>query len=491
MHPKCAQKEPTYLPNRVVDVSCSPPRLYLSRGESDKYACLSYSWGGDQPLKLTTDNLPFYLKELPLAQLPQTLQDAILVTQKLGIRYLWIDSLCIIQNVPADKKAEIARMREIYKHTWVTIAAASTKGAVEGFLAPRKVAPLQEVFVPFHSLMGELGAIGLVRSGIYRPVNHIETYLDPIERRGWTLEEKLLSPRLLIYSSTNLRWVCNTVSAHDGGNSTFRYKPMFDLLRIESNEPRDKRWRDIIRDYSSRLMTEDRDKLLAIAGMAAECNVDGQDEYLAGLWRKTLIPDLLWRVEDWIDDVTDHRPTRARPVDYRAPSWSWASLDLRVYWPNWQGDVVQHDDLHIAACRVTLAVGQKLYGEVTHGELRLRAPLVLQKAGQEVRPDDLSKEWVLSRDDSEDFESVDAYATARRFDNIANTDLPADRDLYYVFLGYLDKLGSKVWTGLLLHRESSPSVGDKTFVRVGWFSVDDAQITPALRNYSVEEVVIV
>ena len=98
MHPKCAQKEPTYLPNRVVDVSCSPPRLYLSRGESDKYACLSYSWGGDQPLKLTTDNLPFYLKELPLAQLPQTLQDAILVTQKLGIRYLWIDSLCIYSD---------------------------------------------------------------------------------------------------------------------------------------------------------------------------------------------------------------------------------------------------------------------------------------------------------------------------------------------------------------------------------------------------------
>jgi hypothetical protein len=57
----------------------------------------------------------------------------------------------------------------------------------------------------------------------------------------------------------------------------------------------------------------------------------------------------------------------------------------------------------------------------------------------------LSKEWILSRVDGEDFERVDPLATARRFDNIADTDLPADRDLYYVFLGYLDKLGSKVW----------------------------------------------
>ncbi len=124
------------LPTRVVDVGSSetldPPRLVLSHGKSGKYVALSHCWGGDITSKTTKALVAEYTKMLP--ELPRSFRDAIKITRELGFRYLWIDSLCIIQDSVEDWELESAAMRDVYRNAAVTLAAAASKNSQGGML---------------------------------------------------------------------------------------------------------------------------------------------------------------------------------------------------------------------------------------------------------------------------------------------------------------------------------------------------------------------
>ena len=133
-----AEKE---LPTRVLDLQSpgvlSELRVYETDGERGKYMALSHRWGKDKhkrPLSMTNGNRKALCESINFGDLPKTFQDAVDVTRKLGIRYLWIDSLCIVQDDDKDWEMESRRMEAVFANTFCTIAATSAKDSWDGFL---------------------------------------------------------------------------------------------------------------------------------------------------------------------------------------------------------------------------------------------------------------------------------------------------------------------------------------------------------------------
>src|ERR1700744_2598321 len=136
---RCRSTGDSVLPTRVIEVG-DPGRIRLMvpNGAMGRYVCLSHCWGGLQPLKTTKENLSSHLHSIPPQSIPKTYQDAIELTRLLGIKYLWIDSLCIIQDSTEDWGKESASMCAVYENCDIVIAATSAKDATEGFLRTRE-----------------------------------------------------------------------------------------------------------------------------------------------------------------------------------------------------------------------------------------------------------------------------------------------------------------------------------------------------------------
>ena len=144
-HPGCPLDIPSPLPTRVIDVkpaeSSSSVRILHSAGHVGRYAALSYCWGGSIRRSLSVANIDHYQRGLAVASLPKSIQDAIHVTRELNIRYLWVDALCIVQDLEDDKQHEIGRMQAVFQNATVTIVAACSPAATGGFLHQRSLTP--------------------------------------------------------------------------------------------------------------------------------------------------------------------------------------------------------------------------------------------------------------------------------------------------------------------------------------------------------------
>jgi hypothetical protein len=122
------------LPTRVLDVSADEPVLLLTNGKCAEYVALSHCWGGRTNQMTTLENYESHQRGIKLDSLSKTFRDAVQVTQSIGIDYLWIDSLCIIQNDEADWGKEAAVMGSVYEQAYCTImAAAASNGSVGCF----------------------------------------------------------------------------------------------------------------------------------------------------------------------------------------------------------------------------------------------------------------------------------------------------------------------------------------------------------------------
>jgi hypothetical protein len=153
-HPKCQRVSPasSELPTRVLEISILGEndvlsiRLYPNTAkEVAPYAALSYVWGGPQVFCTVQSNIASHNSEISLSTLPQTIQDAVVCTHNLGLKYLWVDSLCIIQDSTEDRDREIAHMAQIYRNAFVTISAAVAKGCLEGFLETKGRATTEDL----------------------------------------------------------------------------------------------------------------------------------------------------------------------------------------------------------------------------------------------------------------------------------------------------------------------------------------------------------
>jgi hypothetical protein len=317
-------------------------------------------------------------------ELAPTLKDAVLATQRLGFRYLWIDALCIMQDSTDDKNKELVRMQDYYRYAALCLQPTGLSSVQEQFLnkttAPkRKISDASYYFdsefsrsVTFLSSEGLQDEVFLeVKPKLY------QEEFEPLHKRGWVLQERLLCPRVLIFPGAGgLVWQCEEWETFDGKVYSYPGSPMrYRLGTSDVSQLADyglSGWQRVIEDFASRKLTDAGDKLVAIAALAHEFNerYGGQlGEYYAGYWQKHLSTplSLMWMVEPW-------RRTTAMTVK-RAPSWSWAAVDGMSIQMDFSTPSGSNIDCEILHCIVDLKDANQLFGAVEGGSLRLKCKL--------------------------------------------------------------------------------------------------------------------
>jgi hypothetical protein len=207
-HNKCQRPTEAILPTRLIDVGLVDDdiRLHITNNENLQYAALSHCWGGKVPLETTRMTLGRHTKRIVLNESSKTFQDAIRVTRDLGIRYLWIDSICIIQDDQKDWEMEAATMSQVYRNATITLSADAARNTSEGLFAStecRGKAHLEyqyECPAPDRSSTDEIHIRIRDKSGWPRAViSHAShaTSDSQLTPRAWAFQERLLSQRIL------------------------------------------------------------------------------------------------------------------------------------------------------------------------------------------------------------------------------------------------------------------------------------------------------
>ncbi|KAF2846086.1 HET-domain-containing protein [Plenodomus tracheiphilus IPT5] len=335
-----------------------------------RYAALSHCWGsGMNILKTTTQTLKDHKTGgIALETLPKTFQDAVTICQRLEISFLWIDSLCIIQDSSEDWRNQASRMAEVYENAVITIAASKAQDPSQGCFT-RTHWSYRGVLLPGY-------ADTFIRRVCVPPGAAFHSYHNhdewPLYKRGWIYQELVLSPRV-IHFNEELMWYCTT-HAKRGQSMTNKFHGMFSQSqkhkRFTAKDFR-RQWYQTIEAYSWRDMTFPTDKLPAIAAIAErQQQLRPNDQYLAGLWKSTLLFDLLWYIKDKHATID----LRSQITDGNVPSWSWASTKLGVTWTQFSFQNKLRCVEVIEAIYTT--DGPIFSGNITMAEIVLRVPKI-------------------------------------------------------------------------------------------------------------------
>jgi hypothetical protein len=372
------------MPTRVLEFLKLEPgqplkmRLVKTSGRKGRYVALSYAWGGKSTFQTTQATINGMEKGFPLESLPKTLRDAAKVVHILGLEHLWVDSLCIIQDSEEDKAQEIGKMGDVYSQAFLTIAASNSDAADRGFLEYKFV----EQSLAVLPLICPSGAIGKLR---LRRADWYEHTVEPLNTRGWALQERILSPRLLDYTSLHVSWRCRNAKHNrrdrEGKNFFEPETELETLKKLHSQSSSElsaidifQTWDYIIQQYTSRSLTFQTDKLLAVGGIASYFHRLLKDDYAAGHWRSDLLSSLLWRGRSRFRKEFNPPPLY-RPADNLTPSWSWASVGgdyvtcnpyLREHTPE------PSNQFCILDCQIRLARSDQPFGQVSSGTLTLK-----------------------------------------------------------------------------------------------------------------------
>ncbi|KAI3585756.1 heterokaryon incompatibility protein-domain-containing protein [Fusarium oxysporum f. sp. albedinis] len=316
---------------------------------------------------------------IPWDKIPRTIHDAILTSQKLGIGFIWVDSLCIIQDSKADdKNIEIGQMTQVYTHAAFTIAARSAPDAHTGFLHERSL-PSGTTIVDFCSEDGKTRQCTLTFESAAKDED-----ANVLDTRGWTLQEYLMSRRLLIIGSWTTTWSCRkervgncdgwTLDREKGDteNTVFKGTHRLDAIAFfgthpDSNYPKPEdhlilwEWNSLVQGYTQRNLTRQTDRILAISGLAQIFSPMRGGAYAAGLWVKDFPDTLLWENRS--------RALYPRPSD-QGPSWSSTAINSTVTWGAGHGK----DVLSIDSIECDLDQPSAPFGSVKRGALRVTGP---------------------------------------------------------------------------------------------------------------------
>ncbi|KAI8951064.1 heterokaryon incompatibility protein-domain-containing protein [Xylaria longipes] len=330
----------SFLPSRLVDLVDHSNSVGLTVKKTQglaipTYVCLSYGWGGPQALRCETHRLDSRGNWiLPTNDLPATFRDAFRVARKLGYRYIWVDSLCIVQNDEADVEKEILLMPHIYKNSKLTICASIAKSVHDQFLQTRP--DFSQFHIPITLSDRSQGTLYLDSYEFaYPPVD------ENLASRAWALQERLLSPRVLEYGWRTVRWTCSCCNGYSGdtelsavndGPILTKHEPQYSLFLYVtpagfrnfpgSREELFKGWARIVAVYSNLELSDRQDRLAAIGGITQELERITKVPYLTGLWKyERLSSLLLWNI------TLPAQKLILRPKPNRAPSWSWAAVD--------------------------------------------------------------------------------------------------------------------------------------------------------------------
>ena len=334
-HSKCNEKlkEQTALPPRVIDIGLIDDEgtvklVETAENEKGTYICLSHCWGTAViPIRTTLSNITSHKEGILLSALPRTFQDALNFVRRLGLRYIWIDSLCIVQDDNDDWLLHAKSMANIYQYAHLTLAATWAEDGTVGCYSSTST---------YDATL--LSAENIDPSPIYyrRMLPHwwdrttrIASYSHnssdyPLLSRAWVFQERILSPRILHFGKGELLWECmeNYTCECTSSIRTFTNHPKAEhaaLLHNSSNAEISKGWRQLVAWYSKLSITYASDRLPALMGIAEPMLAASPSRIIGGCWEPFLIYDILWSSSGWASESgkTDSKST--------APTWSWMS----------------------------------------------------------------------------------------------------------------------------------------------------------------------
>lgn len=306
--------------------------------------------------------------------LPRTFREAVEAAKRLGIRYLWVDSLCIIQGETEhqDWYREASLMDKVYFNSYCNLSAADASDSTEGLFRFR-----QPQFCGTVSFKAETSradpdtqpADYVLHEDILWKRHVLDAKLNS---RGWVFQERLLAPRVLHFCRYQLFWECRELGACETSPEGISSRvsqghDMKKLWQIKASNAADfylSFWyRQVLGHYTNMDLSVPSDKLIALSGIAKHIMPHTGDTYVAGMWRKSLGTHLFW--------ITLTDPRTSRPQVYRAPTWSWASLDGRIGFRDCSEEecLVQVKDVSLQYAT------EDITGAVTSGWLDLRGSL--------------------------------------------------------------------------------------------------------------------
>jgi hypothetical protein len=462
-------RQPGYYPSRLLDVGTlehDKVRLIHTDVErpakGSRYATLSHCWGQHVSfLRLTTDNINSLGTEIPPESLPRSFTDAIVACRRLRICHLWIDSLCILQSGPGseeDWQYHVGKMHVIYVNCVLDLVIAHAANPEEGAFVTRNPAFIKTAHVYAPAKMGlhepqayvdramerrsDDGDKGIVDPASALDVTHTEldyatplrghaeyclvtifapdydwsiSLIDqPLWKRGWVYQERLMTPRMLVFGDDRIYWQCHERMENEylphglpGSGETYdedaktpftltetvlRSKPSSTATDEELSKLHFE-WYKIVENYSMTDLTyPEKDKLAAIAAIAGRFDRVLPGRYYAGLFEADLPIGILWESSgytradthwDMIDRSLEVMLESDRDPEYRAPTWSWASLDGQTMFiiAEWA-----HEGHRFQASWSTLATVNEVsvelkdpgnpYGQILSGELVISGVLI-------------------------------------------------------------------------------------------------------------------
>lgn len=316
------ERESTWYPARLVYLGLPGQTQWkvITTAQStpwpSKYMTLSYCWGATHDLTLTASTLEKFSKGQNIHDLPQTFQDTFTIARRFSISYVWIDSLCVLQDSMEDWEMESSNMREIYANSVCNIAASASHDVCGGLFRSHNAVDLEPIVITTRIRDREVGEYHLIDADYWN--RHVGRL--PLHKRGWAFQECLLACRVLYFTEDQVFWQCPTetkgetyvlskiprLRGMDGPHTMSRYDSSLDL------------WENWVRHFSRCDLTYPDDKLAAITGLANAFQELTKKEYAAGHWASDIVRSLDWRV---------YKARRRISQQYRAPSWSWASID--------------------------------------------------------------------------------------------------------------------------------------------------------------------
>ena len=407
-----------------------------------EYVSLSHCWGDFDPPKLEIKTLQSFQVSIDPAALPSTFADAVDITRQLGIRYLWIDSLCIVQDDEHDWQRESAKMSQIYECAWLNIGASKALTATGGCYSTRCVEDVNPVILASSQFDVQHDM----------SLNDLAFWEKDFEgsllmHRAWILQEQYLSSRTIHFARNQIFWRCHELQACETSPDGIpdRARRETDAYRVFSASENDltasqmqtklmnawfsKRyltilwshgeniplnhesarqlfeaweamrkqkvtWGNIVNKYTSAALTfPEKDKLVAVSGLAKRCG--HQRDYLAGLWRPMLPWELLWNVAYY-----DEKENKLEAP----PTWSWASSQspVRLHRSNYLSAYMgcELPVVKIIAAETSL-VGPDAFGQVTGGTIRLSS--VILKSHESSIPKYLYPDYACSFTDASIF----------------------------------------------------------------------------------------
>jgi hypothetical protein len=328
---------------------------------------LSHCWGRKVFTTLTPDNFHSYLFRIPYEDLSKTFKEAILITRRLGFRYLWIDSLCIKQGDEVDWRHESAKMGIVYSNSTLNIAAsAAPDGSFGCFTAgtPYQVYGCKVAIWETHRpRQATVNIWDITVKSI--TLKFMENVLDT---RGWIFQERFLAPRTLYFTPHQLYWECVTGKACETfPNSYHDALSTLPAIKFVNWNRQDltvaRRWGGTATEYSGKTTTFPRDRLMAISGIARLFATKFGTTYLAGLWKEDLIVQLAWLA---------FKPSNIE-VRGSIPSWSWASVDTETMYPFLLNR--KEPSPLVSILEATTTVVDDEFGDVQGGTIRIRCRL--------------------------------------------------------------------------------------------------------------------